>query len=220
MFNVVIAGNLYDTSNNLINGFYKLYFRHKELTTNTLTTADKQVVINLNDLAVLGNDGYVEDDEPIYLIVWQGNFDKTTVIREAYKRINFNNQNVILEAIVLDEHLTIEHSITTTQSDNVITITNNTITNSVVVEHTYYVYVKTDSILETGISNTEFKLLKVIKTTDIETVIVFGKKGVYKIISETLVDNLDVSTQQVKDVIISVCTDTLVTSNKYRIEWE
>lgn len=220
MFNNIVCGSPVDNTGLPIEVYYNIEFPYKVVITTTLSSYLKQITINTNDSNILGYEGYLENDEPFYINIWQGSFNKSSIIRQTRKRINYAMKNMLLGTLQLNENLILNHKVNIIKYNNIITFNNTTVTNRTVKEYTYYIYGTVNSMVNDNTIDTDYVLIKVIKTLSSSITVSFNKVATYKVISETLVDNYTVSQQQQDDIVIDSCSGNNNSNTTFRLEWD
>lgn len=219
MFNLVVGGDCKDGYGFKINTHYQVYYRETDITSNIVTTTDRRIVFNTNDIDHLGYMGNLPNNTPLYVIGWQGGADKTNLIRSCRKRILFNGQSTIVGDFILDENKYVTTNITSISNSRTHTLNPNVSTNGTVKNVIYYVYYDINSVSFNSAEGNDWKLVKTITVDNLDAILVTYKtNGKFKIECEAVIDNDEASLCSF--IIEDVNNDNISISGQRYIEWE
>jgi hypothetical protein len=203
---------------------YRVYYPHSDLFSPDLDTVNKQLIFNTNDKNQLGSVGGLRQGEPIYIIGWELNPQGTDVIRKCRKRITYDNQVVVNNDIILHENLVLVTNLEHSNVENHYVFKPNIESPTQISKVIYNVYYDINQA-NTGSNVADFKLIKTItKNDDSNLLINFTKAGIFKITSEVMIFNNEVS--EISENIVDISIDSNITiiessdRQQHYIEWE
>ena len=221
MYNLVIAGNCYDGNGFGIDTHYQVFYREANSISNIATTSNRQLTFNTNDIDHLGYAGNLPVGSPIYVDIWQGDANQVNVLRRAYKRFICTGVASIKQDMILDETKTVTTNVSHSYLYRTFNVKPNVISNTPVVEVTYYIYYDINIINDNNYANSNFKLVKTInKPNTNDLVINFTKGGTFKVVCEAVISNSEVS--KTSEIILYVADTATVsaTAQDHYLEWE
>jgi len=221
MYNSAVAGNCYDGGGFPIDVHFKVTYPEAGSTSNLNSTVGKQLIFNTNDMDHLGYLGTLNYFSCFYLNVWQGTANKSSVIRESYKRIRYKNNSIIKMDIVVDENQSVTNTLRVKHVDNIYNFSPNVVTTEPVEMITYYIYYNI-STLDTGSTTIDKnKLLRVIDKDDINDLVIrFLVGGIYTIVCETMISHNTVSKKSSITINIENGITPDAHTQQHYIEWE
>jgi len=213
MLNVSCVANVYDGTSNRIDCWYQVTYYGRDKITPVEQTYHKPATFNVGDLTQLGVDGTLKIGDILTIEFWQGDEDKSNVIRSGTKYLRYDGRNTIVFDAVLDENKNLDNVVNVANAYEEYTFTN-TVSGDYTMEQSVWLVsvMPTDMYVESNDGN--WKLLEVIEQSDVELVLTFLKTGIYKVECYTVCED-----KETRLALVIVDVETVGESVQY-IEWE